>query len=270
MSFGGWWLLSGDGDVEVADSLASTEPQPVVAPTIARFAAVSPLDEPATPETAPDSAIAKSSIKVTAIVDPGTVDFAELSGGPLLADVQRPTAKSDTESVPADSLKSAAEGASQAPTRRDPFVEYLRGRNDSADSDTPKVEPKPPPAVPPSPPKDPPTTADERVRRAQFTTGMRSREPVDELGNDFRIWPVEPERLYFFTELRGLAGNSITHKWLRDGALVATVNFEVGGPRWRVYSSKLITGSMTGQWSVRVEDGAGNLLRSGDFRVTPD
>ncbi len=97
-----------------------------------------------------------------------------------------------------------------------------------------------------------------RVARAAFATAVEEREPVnsiDSLTNDH-------SRVFFFTELVELQGQSVVHRWELDGQVVAEVPFEVGGPRWRVYSTKSLLPGSTGEWTVTVVDGEGNELAS--------
>ncbi|WP_170165000.1 DUF2914 domain-containing protein [Inmirania thermothiophila] len=99
------------------------------------------------------------------------------------------------------------------------------------------------------------------VARAVFTTGITGREPVDrvvELPNDQR-------RVYYFTELVGLAGQTVTHRWEYGGRVMAEVAFRVGGPRWRVWSSKNLLPQWTGEWRVAVVDEAGRVLAEDRF-----
>lgn len=95
------------------------------------------------------------------------------------------------------------------------------------------------------------------VARAAFTREIVEREPTEELD------ALEPgvEEVLYFTELRGLGGRTVTHRWQLDGALQAEVPFEVGGPRWRVYSSKQLDPEASGRWSVEVVDEDGRVLR---------
>ena len=100
------------------------------------------------------------------------------------------------------------------------------------------------------------TAAAGEVARAQFTTGISDREPMDaitELGTDHT-------QVYFFTELTGLSGETITHRWEHGGETMAEVSFDVRGPRWRVWSSKQLQPGWTGEWKVSVVDGAGKVL----------
>ena len=98
--------------------------------------------------------------------------------------------------------------------------------------------------------------AEGSAARAQFTQSIVDREPVGqvtELTND-------NSKVYFFTELRGLKGQSVTHRWEYAGQPYAAVSFNVGSNRWRVWSSKNLQPGWTGVWTVSVVDEGGNLL----------
>lgn len=104
----------------------------------------------------------------------------------------------------------------------------------------------------------------EWVARAQFTTNVIDREPVDdvtELTNDI-------DKILFFTELRSMTGQTVTHRWEYNGSVMAEVSFDIGGPRWRVYSSKNLLPSQTGEWKVSVVDGAGDIITEKTFNYT--
>jgi hypothetical protein len=99
------------------------------------------------------------------------------------------------------------------------------------------------------------------VSRSAFTSEIADREPVDQitaLDNDVT-------RVFFFSELVGLDGQTVVHRWEHNGEMLAEVPFEVGGPRWRVFSSKNLDPLWLGEWSVRVVDGAGNELSLDSF-----
>ena len=101
-----------------------------------------------------------------------------------------------------------------------------------------------------------------RVARAAFATAVEEREPVDSIDS----LTNDHSRVFFFTELVGLEGQSVVHRWELDGQVVAEVPFEVGGPRWRVYSTKSLLPGSTGEWTVTVVDGQGNVLTSQRLR----
>lgn len=100
------------------------------------------------------------------------------------------------------------------------------------------------------------------VARAVFTTQIVDREPTD----DLTILTNDKQRIYYFTDLRGLAGQIITHQWEYNGKVMAEVKFKVGeGPRWRVYSSKNLLPEWTGEWKVSVIDESGHTLTTSSF-----
>jgi hypothetical protein len=99
------------------------------------------------------------------------------------------------------------------------------------------------------------------VARAQFTTAVVEREPTDALD----VVGTDLSKVYFFTELMDLEGRTVTHRWSHEGALAAEVSFAVGGPRWRVHSSKNLMPDWTGSWTVYVVDDAGRVLDSRQF-----
>ena len=103
--------------------------------------------------------------------------------------------------------------------------------------------------------------AETGVTRSAFTTAIEDREPVDqvsELSND-------TTKIYFFTEISDMYGHAITHRWEQGGEVRAEVTFNVGGDRWRVWSSKNMVPTWTGQWTVSVVDEGGNVLTQESF-----
>ena len=57
-----------------------------------------------------------------------------------------------------------------------------------------------------------------------------------------------------------MQGKTVTHRWMLDDENKAEVPFAVGGPRWRVYSSKNLVPEWTGDWRVEIVDEEGNEL----------
>ena len=102
------------------------------------------------------------------------------------------------------------------------------------------------------------------VSRAMFTRAVVNREPVDNLARS----NGDIRHIYFFTELKGFTGETITHQWLHNGKLQSEVHFEVGGPRWRVWSSKTLDPGMYGPWTVRVIDSTGREIYESEFVYT--
>lgn len=94
------------------------------------------------------------------------------------------------------------------------------------------------------------------VARAQFTTGIDNREPIDAIESR----AVSMAKIYFFTEFQGMEGQTIIHRWKYMGETKAELTFNVRGWRWRVYSSKNMIPEWTADWTVDVVDSDGNVL----------
>lgn len=105
------------------------------------------------------------------------------------------------------------------------------------------------------------SAAQAEVARSIITTGVEQREPV----NDLEQVPATNEQVFFFTELRDMSDKSVTHVWKHNDEVIAEVNFNVGGPRWRVWSSKKMLPDWTGEWSVEVVDETGAVISQKTF-----
>ena len=99
------------------------------------------------------------------------------------------------------------------------------------------------------------------VARDAFTSAIEDREPVDNLTQI----PNSQQRVYYFSDLRGLEGQIVTHRWEYNDQVMAEVKFKVGGPRWRVYSSKNLLPEWQGKWTVVVLDESGWPLKASMF-----
>ena len=94
------------------------------------------------------------------------------------------------------------------------------------------------------------------VVRSAFTRTIDEREPTEDLQN----LTNENGHVKFFTELRDMSGQTAIHRWEFEGKVVAEVEFNVKGPRWRVWSSKSFVPQWTGDWKVSVVNGAGEVI----------
>ncbi|MDZ7662363.1 DUF2914 domain-containing protein [Thiohalophilus sp.] len=94
------------------------------------------------------------------------------------------------------------------------------------------------------------------VMRSAFTTRIEDREPVDDVAQ----LDNETREVYYFTELRDMEGQTARHRWEYQGEVMAEVEFNVKGPRWRVWSSKRILPDWTGEWTVSVINAADEVI----------
>lgn len=122
---------------------------------------------------------------------------------------------------------------------------------------TPAPAAAPAPAAVPAAPAQPTGT----VARAQFTSAIDNREPTDQL----TTLSNDKTRVYFFTELKDMANQKVTHRWEYKGEVKSEVSFDVGANRWRVFSSKTLDPSWTGEWKVSVVDANGGTLGANTF-----
>jgi Protein of unknown function (DUF2914) len=100
-----------------------------------------------------------------------------------------------------------------------------------------------------------------QVVRALFTTDVKNHEPVDtvsSLGND-KI------RVSYFTEIIGMAGQTVKHRWEYKGKVLLEMPFKVGSSHWRIYSTKTLDPSWLGEWKASVVDANGGSLSVNTF-----
>ena len=96
----------------------------------------------------------------------------------------------------------------------------------------------------------------QNISKAVFALDIIDRAPIkiieehdNSLGN-----------IYFFTNILNLQGQRVTHRWIYNNKVMADVVFDVGGPRWRVWSSKNLWPTWIGVWSVEVLSADGEVL----------
>jgi len=101
------------------------------------------------------------------------------------------------------------------------------------------------------------------VAEAAVCTAVEDRAPVGAAES----FPAGTEQLVCFTDLRDAAGQTIVHTWIHEGTTRARVELEVGGDRWRTWSSKKLLPEWTGSWQVKVMTANGAVLETLDFTV---
>ena len=102
------------------------------------------------------------------------------------------------------------------------------------------------------------------LARAALTTAVIDREPADNITQV----SADKEKIYYFTEVKDMAGQTVTHRWEHNGKVMSEVKFDIGGPRWRVYSSKTLSPNLAGDWKVSVVDANGATVGANTFAYT--
>ena len=101
----------------------------------------------------------------------------------------------------------------------------------------------------------------QNISNAEFAIDVIDRTPiniVEELDNSLG-------KIYFFTNLRNLQGQTVIHRWIYNDKVMASISFDVKGPRWRVWSSKNLWHTWTGKWIVEVVADNSELLYEKEF-----
>ena len=112
-----------------------------------------------------------------------------------------------------------------------------------------------------------PAITDPRVLRAQLSAGVKGKEPTARLQPPVQVTGRGDRTIYYFSEVRDFDGQTVFHRWEREGKVIASVPFKIGGQRWRFYSRKTINPDMTGDWRVVLTDSTGNKLAGSTFSV---
>jgi hypothetical protein len=99
------------------------------------------------------------------------------------------------------------------------------------------------------------------VTRAQFTSRVQDREPIDLIER----MSADRQLIFFYSELQGLAGKTVSHRWEHEGNTMADVPFRVDANRWRVWSSKNLKPGWLGTWTVSIVSDDGSILATRSF-----
>lgn len=108
-------------------------------------------------------------------------------------------------------------------------------------------------------------SAEGEVARAVFSSDVIDREPIDNIGGTVKVDYNGIQKVYFFTDLRDMDGSKVIHRWLLDGEVMADVPFDIGGDRWRVWSSKRLLPGFEGTWTAQVVKD-GKVIASRSFK----
>ncbi len=106
----------------------------------------------------------------------------------------------------------------------------------------------------------------QKIVRALLTTDLDNKEPVDNIAT-LSVNKDKASKVYYFTEIIDMKGQVLYHRWLRNDQLIFKREINILGNRWRAATSKLITYSKAGLWTVRLEDKQGAVLNEIKFEV---
>jgi hypothetical protein len=97
---------------------------------------------------------------------------------------------------------------------------------------------------------------------------MQGLEPGPPIDVPVRLLKGQSRTIYFFTELRGLSGRPVLHRWERNDRIMQQRQLHPASQSWRAYTMMTITGNMRGSWRVSAVDAAtGKVLVGKRFEV---
>ena len=103
------------------------------------------------------------------------------------------------------------------------------------------------------------------VTNATFTSGITDGTPVDYR----QQFDTNTSVVYYYTEIVGLQGQKVTHRWKLEGALIKEVALPVEKSRQGVWSMHKMPPDRTGNWTVEVVNARGEVLKRDNFAYSP-
>ena len=111
-------------------------------------------------------------------------------------------------------------------------------------------------------------SANDKVARVQLAARMQGLEPGPPIDLPVRLSPGQTRTIYFFTELLGLSGRTVLHRWEWNGRMTQERQLHPASQSWRAYTAMTIAGDMRGSWRVSaVEAKTGKVLAWQRFEV---
>ncbi|ABC30750.1 conserved hypothetical protein [Hahella chejuensis KCTC 2396] len=107
----------------------------------------------------------------------------------------------------------------------------------------------------------------DAISRAQLTQELDDSEPTNALRDSIVMNDEGLLRIYLFTEMMDMTGQTLYHEWYRDDKRVARIRIRPHRSPMRASSSKFIDRHMLGQWTVKVTGPEGNILAEAAFSV---
>lgn len=103
------------------------------------------------------------------------------------------------------------------------------------------------------------------VANATFTANIADGAPVDFRQQFTNSTPV----VYFYGELLGLNGQTVTFLWSLEGKRMQETAVQVTSPRQPAWSKMNMQEQWTGNWTVEILDGKGRTIEQRNFAFSP-
>jgi hypothetical protein len=107
-------------------------------------------------------------------------------------------------------------------------------------------------------------TTSSLTAEVQVCTGIQERMPTGMADS----LPANVGQAYLWCKIIGAKEpTTIKHVWYYGGAEKSSVELPVNSISWRTWSAKKILPNMTGEWTVKIMDAQGNLIKEVSFKV---
>jgi hypothetical protein len=102
------------------------------------------------------------------------------------------------------------------------------------------------------------------VEDISICTAIENKQPA---GID-SVFSSDVGQLYCYTQLTSVQDTAvISHVWIHNNEVRASVQLTLKAAKWRTWSSKRIVPEWTGDWRVEVQNEAGELLAKKTFKI---
>lgn len=103
------------------------------------------------------------------------------------------------------------------------------------------------------------------VEKMVLCTGVQDREPVGEASS----FSAEVGKVYCWLTVVGAESETqIKQGWWYKGELLFELPLTIRTARFRTWGTKTIQSNQTGEWTVKVTDSEGHVLKEATFTVT--
>ena len=103
--------------------------------------------------------------------------------------------------------------------------------------------------------------AQEQITNATFTTALVGGQPTDYVQNIAN----SVREVYYYSEVAGLKGKTITHRWQREGEVKAEIKIRIDTDPAQAVSKLKLRPEWTGAWTVQTLDGSGKVIAENSF-----
>ncbi len=110
---------------------------------------------------------------------------------------------------------------------------------------------------------------DPRIVQAVLSKAVYNRQPVGVIEGIVHAEPDRAVGVFYFTELKSMKGQKVTHEWWRGEKLIFKKSVTLRHDPGTFYTSKLVNTRMLGTWQVYLKDSQGRILDIHSFELLP-